>query len=191
MVICLERGADSHMAQLMPLPLTVSCFSKIHIGFTFFVPAHLDSPGKKGPLNGCVCACVSVLFSLFEKKISRSSKVVENTHTVNARLCAVHIDLLLSSPLCLLVSKLLFHNTQLGSQALIGCRCIVQLDSQALTGCRSIAQLRSQALIGCLGVIELLSQQTIHTIAAAASTHTQTHTRVRHLILPNLKHVNI
>ena len=38
----------------MPLPLTVSCFSKIQIGFTFLVPAHLGSPGK-GPLNGCVC----------------------------------------------------------------------------------------------------------------------------------------
>jgi len=41
------------MAQLMPLPLTVSCFSKIQIGFTFLVPAHPGSPGK-GPLNGCV-----------------------------------------------------------------------------------------------------------------------------------------
>jgi len=40
MVICLERGADLHMAQLMPLPLTVSCFSKIQIGCTFLVPAH-------------------------------------------------------------------------------------------------------------------------------------------------------
>jgi len=66
MVICLERDADLHMAlhtaQLMPLPLTVSCFSKIQIGFTFLVPAHLGSPGK-GPLNGrvCVCVCVSVL----------------------------------------------------------------------------------------------------------------------------------
>ena len=48
MVICLERGADLHMAQLMPLPLTVSCFSKIQIGFTFLVLAHLGSPGKKG-----------------------------------------------------------------------------------------------------------------------------------------------
>ena len=57
MVICLERGADLHMAQLMPLPLTVPCFSKIQIGFTFLVPAHLGSPGK-GPLNGCVRACV-------------------------------------------------------------------------------------------------------------------------------------
>ena len=47
MVICLERDADLHMAQLMPLPLTVSCFSKIQIGFTFLVPAHLDSPGKR------------------------------------------------------------------------------------------------------------------------------------------------
>jgi len=36
MVICLERGADLNMAQLMPLLLTVSCFSKIHIGFTFW-----------------------------------------------------------------------------------------------------------------------------------------------------------
>ena len=53
-VICLERGADLHMAQLMPLPLTVSCFSEIQIGFTFLVPAHLGRPGK-GPLNGCVC----------------------------------------------------------------------------------------------------------------------------------------
>ena len=54
MVICLERGADLHMAQLMPLPLTVSCFSKIQTGFTFLLLAHLGSPGK-GPLNGCVC----------------------------------------------------------------------------------------------------------------------------------------
>jgi len=34
-VICLERGADLHTAQLMPLPLTVSCFSKIQIDFAF------------------------------------------------------------------------------------------------------------------------------------------------------------
>ena len=57
MVICLERDADLHMAQLMPLPLTVSCFSKIQIGFAFLVPAHPGST-EKGPLNGCVCACV-------------------------------------------------------------------------------------------------------------------------------------
>ena len=59
MVICLERGADLHMAHLMSLLLTVSCFSKIQIGFTFLVLAHLGSPGK-GPLNGCVCVCPSV-----------------------------------------------------------------------------------------------------------------------------------
>ena len=46
-VICLERGADLHMAQLMPLPLTVSCFSKIQIGFAFLVPAYTGSPGKE------------------------------------------------------------------------------------------------------------------------------------------------
>jgi len=59
MAICLERGADLHMAKLMPLPLTVSCFSKIQIGFTFLVPAHPGSP-EKGPLNVCVCVCVMV-----------------------------------------------------------------------------------------------------------------------------------
>ena len=47
MVVCLELGADLHMAQLMPLPLTVSCFSKIQIGFAFLVPAHPGGPGKR------------------------------------------------------------------------------------------------------------------------------------------------
>ena len=46
MVICLERDADLHMAKLMPLPLTVSCFNEIQIGFTFLVTAHLGCPGR-------------------------------------------------------------------------------------------------------------------------------------------------
>jgi len=57
-VICLELGADLHMAQLMPLPPTVSCFSKIQIGFTFLVPAHPGSPGKRAIKRVCVCVCV-------------------------------------------------------------------------------------------------------------------------------------
>jgi len=55
-----ERGADLHMAQLMPLPLTVSCFSKIQTGFTFLVPAHPGSPGKKAVKRVCVYVCVCV-----------------------------------------------------------------------------------------------------------------------------------
>ena len=47
-VICLDRDADLHMAQLMPQPLTVSCVSKIQIGFTFLVPSHPGSPGETG-----------------------------------------------------------------------------------------------------------------------------------------------
>ena len=61
MVICLERGADLHMAQLMPLPLNVSCFSKIQIGFTFLVLAHPGSPGQRAVKRVCVCVCVCVL----------------------------------------------------------------------------------------------------------------------------------
>ena len=54
MVICLERDADLHMAQLMSLPLAVSCFSKIQIGFTFVVPVHPGSPGKGAVKRVCV-----------------------------------------------------------------------------------------------------------------------------------------
>jgi len=62
-VICLERGADLHVAQLMPLPLTVSCFSKIQIGFTFLVPAHPGSPRKRAVKRVCVCVCTDVVFT--------------------------------------------------------------------------------------------------------------------------------
>jgi len=54
-VICLERGADLHMTQLIPLPLTVACFSKIQIGFSFLVLAHPGSPGKMAIKRVCVC----------------------------------------------------------------------------------------------------------------------------------------
>jgi len=63
MVICLERCADLHMTQLMPLPLTVFCSSNIQIGFTFLVPAHLGSPGERAVK--CVCVCVFVYVSKF------------------------------------------------------------------------------------------------------------------------------
>jgi len=62
MVICLERGADLHMAQLMPF--TVSCFSKIQIGFTFLVLAHLGSAGKRAIKRVFLCVCVCVLLLL-------------------------------------------------------------------------------------------------------------------------------
>ena len=68
MVICLERDADLHMAQLTPLPLTVSCSSKIQIGFTFLVPADLGTPGKRAVKRVCVvavclqvCVCVAAV----------------------------------------------------------------------------------------------------------------------------------
>ena len=60
MVICLERGADLHMTQLMPLLLTVSCFSKIQIGIPFWYQLTQVVP-EKGPLNGCVRVCASHL----------------------------------------------------------------------------------------------------------------------------------
>jgi len=57
MDICLERGADLHMAQLMALPLAVSCFSEIQIGLPFWYRL-TRVVSDKGLLNGCVCVCV-------------------------------------------------------------------------------------------------------------------------------------
>ena len=72
MVICLEQDADLHMVghmwaivQLMPLPITVSCFSKIQIGFTFLVPAHPGSPGQRAVKRMCMCVCVCVFTSFW------------------------------------------------------------------------------------------------------------------------------
>jgi len=58
-VIWLERGADLRMAQLMPLPLTVSCLSKIQI--TFLVPAHPGSPGQRAVKRVCVLFRVQIV----------------------------------------------------------------------------------------------------------------------------------
>jgi len=63
MVICLERSADLYMAQLMPLPLTVCCFSKIQTGFAFLVPAH---PGSL-----CAVLCTDSVQKSLEQKFAR------------------------------------------------------------------------------------------------------------------------
>jgi len=60
--ICRERSADLHMAQLMPLPLTVSCFTKMQIGFTFLVPAHLGSPRQRAVKRVCVYVPIIPIF---------------------------------------------------------------------------------------------------------------------------------
>ena len=67
MVICLERGTDLHMAQLVLLPHTVSGFSKILIGFTFLVPTHPGSTAKRA-----VCVC--------EQFAGRSVEATYRTH---------------------------------------------------------------------------------------------------------------
>ena len=56
----LERGADLHTAQLMPLPLTVFCFTKIQIGFTFLAPPHLGGHEQRAVKWVCVGVWVCV-----------------------------------------------------------------------------------------------------------------------------------
>ena len=77
MVICLEQGADLHMAQLIALPLTVSYQSKIQIGFAFLVPAHLGSPGQRAVKCVCVCVCACVCSDTdFDDSISSLTYIV-------------------------------------------------------------------------------------------------------------------
>ena len=95
MVICLEQGADLHMAQLMPLPLTVSCFIKIQIGFTFLVPAHLGSPGQRTVKRVCVCGWVCYRCNNNSCKVPAicSSLSVGNdmiTHDLSPNLSQIH-----------------------------------------------------------------------------------------------------
>ena len=77
MVICLERGADLHMAQLMPLPLTVSCFSKIPDWFYHSGTGYPSSPGQRVVKRVCVLNWRSVPFS---------------SSAVNPALCPIHTD---------------------------------------------------------------------------------------------------
>ena len=57
----------------MPLPLTVSCFSEIQIGFTFLVPAHPGSPGKRAVKWVCVCVYL-LLFSRYSQLFVKSRR---------------------------------------------------------------------------------------------------------------------
>ena len=50
-------SAPMHIAQLMPLPLTVCCFSKIQTSFTSLIPAYPGSPGQRAVKRVCVCVC--------------------------------------------------------------------------------------------------------------------------------------
>jgi len=72
-VICLERGADLHMARLMPLPLTVSCFSKIQICLPFWYRLTRVVPDK-WPLNRCVCVCVCVCSRRYPGYLFKNSR---------------------------------------------------------------------------------------------------------------------
>ena len=74
MVICLEQGADLHIAQLKPLPLTVSCFSKIQIGFSFLVLAHPGSPRQRAIKR--VCVCVFLVLAYLGSPRQRANKHV-------------------------------------------------------------------------------------------------------------------
>ena len=82
MVICLERDVGLHMAKLMPLPLTVSYFSKIQIGFTFLVPAQPGSPGKRAIKQLYVSEMIRFYFTLSAYKTYKNT--YGTSHSWNA-----------------------------------------------------------------------------------------------------------
>ena len=93
MVVCLEQGADLHMAQLMPWPLTVSRFSKIQIGFTFLVPAYPGSPGQRAVKRVCVCV---FLFSIRRQFITSEIRFYLRDAVLRCRQVSVRLYLSVS-----------------------------------------------------------------------------------------------
>ena len=79
MIICLEQGADLHIAQLMLLPLTVSCFSKIQIGF------YRAMLCIRGTSHGHVSVCLSVCLSQVGVLLKRLNVGSQKQHRTIAR----------------------------------------------------------------------------------------------------------
>jgi len=100
-VICLEQGADLNVAQLMPLPLTVSCFSKIRIGSTFLVPAHVGIPGKRAVKR--VCVCVLEVISCPGKRAVKWVCVCYEKHKMQLLACCYRCSVV---GMCLLVTAM-------------------------------------------------------------------------------------
>jgi len=98
-VVCLERCADLHMAQLIPLPLTVSCFSKIPIGFILLVPSHPGSPGQRAVKRVCVCIYKAVCSHL-KQMLSPPVSVCHFSYRTYFILCIITSLLALQELLC-------------------------------------------------------------------------------------------
>ena len=85
------------MAQLISLPLTVSCFSKIQIGFTFLVPAHPGSPGQRAVKRVCVCVCAEVSGKPVRESLrwactyTQTNKLVKHMWMCGTALCWLHL----------------------------------------------------------------------------------------------------
>ena len=128
MVICLERGADLHMAQLMPLPLTVSCFIKIRLPFWYWLtrvvldrgPANGSvcvSSSRRDLLTGCVTACLSVpLYA----SISPELHVRPSPNNRAARYCVIVIIVQRLMPAHQTLSEIMLFSTYFVSFC---CRC--------------------------------------------------------------------
>ena len=100
MVICLELGADMHMAQLIPLPLTVSSFSKIQVVILPFCYRLTRVVPEKGPLNGCVYMYIGQTFSVSGSLYS-AALYASTVNTVAMPVCLSVCLFILSLLLCL------------------------------------------------------------------------------------------
>jgi len=113
--LCLGRGADLHMVQVMPLPPTVSCFSKIQISFTFLIPAHPVVPDK-----GCCCCCIVHLSShlYIMSNLYVSIKICDPHYSIWCCWCRYMLYLNASCIICVTVNTSKKHlSSELESEA--------------------------------------------------------------------------
>jgi len=137
------------MAQLMPLPLTVSCFSKIQIGFTFLVPAHLGSPGQRAVQRVCVYCTIVILSSVATPKNCTIKRRQRYFRTV----CRLNISRTVS-PLFLLTAFSLS-----GIEPIRFCRVVKEIDLQ------DFRRRRSSAVSVCGSRLALAKQSAEYCIA--------------------------
>jgi len=146
--LCLERGADLRTAQLMPLPLTVSCFRKIQIGFTFLVSAHLGSPGQR-PDRMYVCmrqwelwvfGCRVVLWSMEGRVLKQLTTLRMSLHSASSiGLCLRTFPTLswfpMTSPLILQVVVCVSFALYTGLVTIVSCGWLPWLCNVCINSC--------------------------------------------------------
>jgi len=157
----------------MPLPLTVSCFSKIQIGLPFWYRLTWVVP-EKWPLNGCVCVCVCLILTRFLKFGMVLGMYLRGFFTMQHYICYVRVTSVRVR--ALLLSKLLLLPHQFNG--LFSRTTWVSRYQKGETSL-GLNEVRDDGVSGCSGISWTICNQSAPRCRQIITpTHTHTHTHV-------------